>query len=134
MKNSKINILIITIIIIISIFPIIEIYKINKNANIECIKIQNKNPDHKSVSNLIISLDTIIDLLNDYKGIGSIWTTRDDCGNEQQDVNHYCPGEVVYINGKNFNSNTEYEWYIKVNRIYRKKKIKLKRKNNTRNK
>lgn len=42
---------------------------------------------------------------------GAIWTTRDDCGDEQQDVNHYERGEWVYINGANFNPGT-YEWYI----------------------
>ena len=37
---------------------------------------------------------------------GSIWTTRSDCGNEQQDVNSYAIGEKVFINGKNFCEDT----------------------------
>ena len=42
---------------------------------------------------------------------GSICTTRDDCGNEQQDVNQYAIGEKVYINGKNF-CQGNYNWSI----------------------
>ena len=42
---------------------------------------------------------------------GVIWTTRGDCGDEQQDVNHYDRGEWVYINGANFNPGI-YDWYI----------------------
>ena len=42
---------------------------------------------------------------------GAIWTTRDDCGDEKQDVNHYAIGETVYINGANFNEG-EYIWSI----------------------
>jgi len=43
---------------------------------------------------------------------GSIWTTRDNCGDEQQDVNHYLPGEHVFINGANFDER-DYDWTIK---------------------
>jgi len=43
---------------------------------------------------------------------GAIWTTRDDCGDEQQNVNQYDIGEDVYINGENFNPG-EYDWEIK---------------------
>jgi len=42
---------------------------------------------------------------------GSIWTTRDDCGDEQQNVNQYDIGEKVWINGRNFNEG-DYEWAI----------------------
>jgi hypothetical protein len=45
---------------------------------------------------------------------GSIWTTRNDCGDVSQDVNHYALGEKVYINGANFNPGT-YNWSIKGN-------------------
>jgi uncharacterized repeat protein (TIGR01451 family) len=44
---------------------------------------------------------------------GAIWTTRDDCGDQQQDVNHYDIGESVFINGKDFTPEAEYEWFIK---------------------
>ena len=37
---------------------------------------------------------------------GAIWTTKGDCGDETQDANHYAIGEVVYINGSNFDANT----------------------------
>jgi hypothetical protein len=42
---------------------------------------------------------------------GSIWTTKNDCGDASQDVNHYAIGDVVYINGANFNPDT-YSWDI----------------------
>ena len=42
---------------------------------------------------------------------GSIWTTRDDCGAEQQDVNQYAIGEKVFINGKDFCADN-YNWDI----------------------
>ncbi|MBN1480656.1 hypothetical protein EH223_21115, partial [candidate division KSB1 bacterium] len=43
---------------------------------------------------------------------GAIWTTKNDCGDETQDANHYAIGEDVYINGSNFDPNTEYDWQI----------------------
>ncbi len=43
---------------------------------------------------------------------GSIWTTRDDCGDIKQDVNHYAIGEHIYINGANFDPG-DYFWKIK---------------------
>ena len=33
---------------------------------------------------------------------GSIWTTKNDCGTQAQDVNQYSVGESVYVNGENF--------------------------------
>lgn len=33
---------------------------------------------------------------------GAIWTTVNDCGDEQQNVNHFSAGEYVYINGAGF--------------------------------
>ena len=44
-------------------------------------------------------------------GNGAIWTTTSLCGEEKQDVNHYAIGDVVYINGANFNAGT-YDWKI----------------------
>jgi len=44
-------------------------------------------------------------------GSGSIWTTRNDCGDSQQDVNEYLPGEHVFINGNNFDEGN-YDWTI----------------------
>ena len=43
---------------------------------------------------------------------GAIWTTRDDCGDSKQDVNHYDIGEHVWINGANFNPG-DYYWRIR---------------------
>jgi len=43
---------------------------------------------------------------------GAIWTTNGDCGSETQDVNQYFVGEKVYINGKNFDISTPYDWDI----------------------
>jgi VCBS repeat-containing protein len=45
-------------------------------------------------------------------GPGAIWTTRNDCGDQQQNVNEYCFGETVYINGNNFDPNKELNWSI----------------------
>jgi len=43
---------------------------------------------------------------------GAIWTTKNDCGDEQQDINHYNVGEHVYINGAGFNKGDK-DWSIK---------------------
>ena len=43
---------------------------------------------------------------------GSIWTTRNDCGDESQDVNHFNHGDWVYINGSGFNSAESRPWDI----------------------
>jgi len=42
----------------------------------------------------------------------AIWTTRNDCGDETQDVNHFAIGDHVYINGEGFSSGG-YDWTIK---------------------
>jgi len=42
---------------------------------------------------------------------GNIWTTREDCGDEAQNVNHYEIGEKVFIKGHNFDEG-EYDWNI----------------------
>jgi len=42
---------------------------------------------------------------------GAIWTTKNDCGDVKQDVNHYAIGEHVFINGANFDSEETY-WEI----------------------
>jgi hypothetical protein len=44
-------------------------------------------------------------------GSGKIWTTRNDCGTETQDENHYCYGDSIYINGDGFSPDT-YTWSI----------------------
>lgn len=49
---------------------------------------------------------------NDNGNSGSIWTTKNDCGTVQQDVNQYAIGEKVYINGNKFDAG-DYEWEIK---------------------
>jgi hypothetical protein len=43
---------------------------------------------------------------------GSIWTTRDDCGNDTQNVNEYDVGDEVFINGANFDINISVSWDI----------------------
>jgi len=42
---------------------------------------------------------------------GSIWTTTNQCGEDKQDVNHYGVGDIVYINGANFDEEN-YDWEI----------------------
>ncbi len=67
------------------------------------------------ISLLVISMTNVIlakDNSNNDKGnSGSIWTTRNDCGDEQQDVNQYAIGEKVYINGNKFDAGN-YDWKI----------------------
>ena len=46
------------------------------------------------------------------KNSGVIWTTRYDCGNITQNVNKFCIGEFVYINGDKFEPNTWLYWNI----------------------
>jgi hypothetical protein len=43
---------------------------------------------------------------------GAIWTTKNDCGDVTQDVNHYNVGDRVYINGEGFPALT-HSWSIK---------------------
>ncbi len=45
-------------------------------------------------------------------GAGAIWTTNEDCGDINQDINHYAQFTYVYINGANFDPGT-YDWFIK---------------------
>lgn len=45
---------------------------------------------------------------------GAIWTTKGDCGNVSQDVNHYAIGETIYINGAGFDAG-DYDWVINGN-------------------
>lgn len=53
-----------------------------------------------------------IELVKENNGnSGSIWTTTNLCGTEQQDVNKYNIGETVYINGAGFDAG-DYEWTI----------------------
>jgi len=47
-----------------------------------------------------------------YASPDAIWTTKDDCGDEAQDVNHFAIGDHVYINGEGFSPDS-YSWTIK---------------------
>lgn len=42
---------------------------------------------------------------------GSIWTTTESCGEDPQNANEYFAGQIVYINGANFDEGT-YAWDI----------------------
>lgn len=48
---------------------------------------------------------------NDNGNGGSIWTTKNDCGNVSQDVNQYNLGDQVYVNGANFGAGN-HSWTI----------------------
>lgn len=61
----------------------------------------------------VSSISALVVPMNASALTGAIWTTSNACGTEQQDVNHYKKGQHVYINGKNFSSNTSYAWEIK---------------------
>ncbi len=45
-------------------------------------------------------------------GSGAIWTTLDTCGDPEQNVNHYQIGDIVYINGANFDPDEAMAWDI----------------------
>jgi hypothetical protein len=45
-------------------------------------------------------------------GSGAIWTTLDTCGDPEQNVNHYQIGDIVYINGANFDPVEALAWDI----------------------
>ncbi|MFH1310794.1 MAG: hypothetical protein ABIH65_00105 [Nanoarchaeota archaeon] len=60
----------------------------------------------------IVSANLVLITIENEGNPGAIWTTKDDCGSEQQNVNQYNIGEYVYIKGENFNLG-EYDWNIK---------------------
>jgi hypothetical protein len=59
---------------------------------------------------LIVANDGV-NILSAYFSDSAIWTTKNDCGNEAQDTNHYSIGDEVYINGDGFAAGT-YDWSI----------------------
>ena len=48
----------------------------------------------------------------DERESGAIWTTRNDCGEETQNVNHFQHVDWIYINGAGFSTDEERPWYI----------------------
>ena len=60
---------------------------------------------------LVLMLVLILSVSSVFATSGSIWTTNGDCGDESQYVNHYPIGDIVYVNGANFDPD-EYEWSI----------------------
>jgi len=99
-KNLNQLILIsVSILIIIVGFSVIQ-QKINsiQNSSVEW-----ENRDVQSRDNRIRNIQA---------GPGSIWTTQDDCGDITQNVNQYCSGDAVYINGANFEENIAFAWDI----------------------
>ena len=61
---------------------------------------------------LLISTVSAVSVSTEHGGSGAIWTTMNDCGDEQQHVNEYDVGDIVYINGDNFDEG-DYDWSIK---------------------
>jgi len=59
----------------------------------------------------LLGLVSAVSMSSESGGSGAIWTTKDDCGDEQQDVNEYDIGDAVYINGDNFDEG-DYDWSI----------------------
>jgi hypothetical protein len=105
------KLVLITIIIIFLIFG--SISAIPKNH-------PNKNNNSENTDNLFLEINETIDSdvlyasLGDsqQKSIGAIWTTLDDCGDMDQNVNLYGPMEEVWINGENFIPSRSYDWSI----------------------
>ena len=60
---------------------------------------------------LITVVNAQVEVTTSTSGSGAIWTTNGDCGDQTQDVNQYNLGEVVYINGDNFEEGS-YDWAI----------------------
>lgn len=47
------------------------------------------------------------------QGAGAIWTTRNECGDAEQNVNHFDNGDTVFINASGFaTGGSSYEWSI----------------------
>lgn len=61
---------------------------------------------------LIILGFFIYNILPAFASPDAIWTTRDDCGDIKQDVNHFAIGEHVYVNGEGFSAG-DYNWKIR---------------------
>lgn len=59
------------------------------------------------VSVLVIASITMVSATS-----GSIWTTRNDCGDTTQDANQYARGEKLYINAANLEPDTNYSYNI----------------------
>jgi outer membrane biosynthesis protein TonB len=58
-----------------------------------------------------ISLFSLSSYIAAAPGSGAIWTTTGSCG-APQNVNHYPSGSIIYVNGSNFDPNTNYNWEI----------------------
>ncbi len=71
-----------------------------------------QKPNNRSSFLLIFFLILLSGTLVFAQNSGAIWTTESACGDETQDQNHYAIGEIVYVNGSNFDPNTEYDWKI----------------------
>ena len=79
----------------------ITLEKIKINSDVENIVLKSN----------IVKLDKEPEIIK-LKSSGVIWTTRLDCGNITQNVNKFCIGELVYINGDKFEPNTWLYWNI----------------------
>ena len=61
---------------------------------------------------LLVNTVSAVSVESEVGGSGAIWTTMNDCGDAKQDVNEYNIGDVVFINGDNFDEGN-YDWSIK---------------------
>ena len=73
-----------------------------------------KSPLFIIIAGLVIVAGAILLLTpsDSEAGVGAIWTTQNDCGDFNQDLNHYNVDEWVYINGSGFEPDTNYNWNI----------------------
>jgi len=112
MKTKIMCILVITLLIASAVLPVAGTIKVNRTT-------KGKNLEYKNVQNEILGLLLVNSWQLKYNyplntpSEGAIWTTLDDCGDSQQDVNHYYVGDDVYVNGANFDPDTGYNWNIK---------------------
>ncbi|UCF49502.1 MAG: cadherin-like domain-containing protein, partial [Thermoplasmatales archaeon] len=122
-SNLK-NVLIIFLLINALFTPSITIYQ--ASGDINDINVENENSSNSTDSDNSTSSATItknpkkikIDQdiysveISPLSGGGAIWTTRDDCGTQEQNANEYCSGDDVFINGDGFPPNTDLNWSI----------------------
>jgi hypothetical protein len=112
MKTKIKGVLVIMLFLAIAVLPVAETMKVNRITaweNLEYTNVQNEILGLLLDNSWQLKYNYPLNILSD----GAIWTTLDDCGDIQQNVNHYYAGDNVYVNGANFDPDTGYNWNIK---------------------
>ncbi|MCK4995593.1 MAG: PKD domain-containing protein [Thermoplasmatales archaeon] len=112
MKTKIICISVITLLIASAVLPVagtMKVHIISKEKTLEYTNVQNEVLGLPLDDSWRFEYNNPQIILSD----GAIWTTLNDCGDIQQNVNHYYVGDDVYANGDNFDPYTQYNWYVK---------------------